>query len=296
MKVYWITGGIGKNVIAAAAMRHIAICTSKDIGILTGWPEVWENMAFIKSVVHPEANGMEAAIQLHEGRIVERPEPYLNLGYRTGKTHLMNAFLEELGFVGVDVDSQPKAYVEVTQEEEGWAKKWLDRFLKENRNIGKIPVMFQPFGLMPQEGQRRSLPPDVAQHIVDILTDKGYVVIQSRGQTDRKLLRTYAPDLRLRHMIALVSAFDYVISADTWLVHVAAATGKKALVFYGATDPAVLGYEQHINVEKSCKLGRCMRPDIALPDNFVCPFQGDCLKYDSNRIEEVLGRYLEWRS
>lgn len=294
MKVYWITGGIGKNIVAAAAVRAVSVATDQKTGILTGWPEVWENTPFVDSVVHPDANGPDAALKLHTGNVVERPEPYLNLGYRAGKTHLMEAYLEEMGRADADLDSQPKAYLELSGGEVEWAKEWLERFLKEHRREGRTPVLFQPFGLKPHEGQRRSLPPDVSQNIVDLLNSKDYVVVQSRAHTDRKLTDTLAPDLRLRHMISLVSAFEHIITVDTWLSHAAAALDKKALVFYGATDPKVLGYDCHTNAAKSCKLGRCMRPSISLPDNFVCPFQGDCLNYDKALIKEVLGRYLEW--
>lgn len=288
-----IDGGLGKQMCAASAVHAFGEANGQKVNVITGWPDAWKNHPWVADTAH--FMDTRKARPLCAKANVLRPEPYRELSYRLEGQHLIAAYMKALG-VPIDLAVKHLPLLKVDQGEREWAQTRLESYVAENAlKETKGTVAFMPFGGQAGEGMLRSLPQDQAQMAVEIMKELGWAVFQFRGQTDTKLKGIVSPDLDVRYMISLVTAFDRVVTVDTWLNHAAAALDKKALVFWGASSEKKLGYEEHKNARRQCecKIWPCGRPEMTIPDPFVCPYDGECLRWEEDELRSVLEEYLD---
>lgn len=286
-KVVFVDGGLGKQLMAARAIWDCWLTTKEKSFIVSGWPDVWRNHPGVEDVAH--FNDLKRVRPMCARRVMLRPEPYGETDYRLKGMHLVETYRRLLGVKG----DGNKPFLSLEGKEIEWARKRFDEYKKEHDAKGKA-VAFMPFGGTPWEGMVRSLPLKLAQRVVDFMVGMGWCVFQFRGPTDVKLKSVVTPDLDIRYMLALLSAFDYVVTVDTWMQHAAVALEKKPLVIWGASSEVKLGYTEAWNIrrEGECKLAPCERPEMTIPDPFVCPYDGECLNWDSS-LEDRIGEYLD---
>lgn len=293
-KVIVVGGGAGKNLCATRAVWQYHEESEQTPYILTGWPDLWRGLEFIGGAAWFEDK--KTCHEFYRNREVLRPEPYEKASYRLDGRHLIDVYCECLGVASPKACSKYPVIVRTGQEIE-WGSKRLGMYREEHGIDPKAKTAFvQFFGSSIERGQIKSFSLERAKMLSGILEEKGIVVFQSRGLKDAKIPRAITPDLDIRHMLLLANEMDYIITVDTWLVHAAAAMQKKALVFYGGTRQSNVGYGHLMNIQRKCQIGPCGRPELTVPDPFMCPFDGDCMVWTEEELRNRIEEYLSWVS
>lgn len=292
-------GGLGKQIMATAVVKSIRE-TYPDavIHVQTSYPEAFAGLDFVDKYF--PYGPVPYFYESHEDFHVLECEPYLDMGYRKGEKHLIDAWCDNLdlprpeskcGIVCLDAE----------EEEIG------TRFLAEAK---KPVVAVQFFGgtsyFSPQEAQNplrpmhyRAIKKDAAQQVVKELSELGFLPIQIGLPTETKLegcaQLTQGDVMNPRYVMAILSKCQHAILIDSFAQHVWAALGKKdALVLWGGTHPGVLGYDtnKNISLKSSCSKLHCGRPNTFMFDfrgnnsPWKCVLNGRCMAFDSKKIVE----------
>lgn len=287
--VIFVNGGLGKQLCAARVLYWRWIQCQEQVGVVSGFPEVWEGHPGVYTAAHP--GDLSACRALYAKADVLTPEPYSDSAYRFDLRHLILSYCDLLEVVPGE---PPLPYLCVTEEQKTWAAQRLVDFVAQSGEVGE-PVAVMPFGMGAfAPGLVRSFSIESGKKLVALLRQHGCVVIQFRGPTDYKLPGVISPDLDLKYALPLVSAFKKIISVDTWLHHAAAALGIRSLVFWGATSSQQLGHSLHQNTsKKTCPIGPCQRPALVFPDPFICPYDRECMEWEDSSLATELETYLE---
>lgn len=87
------------------------------------------------------------------------------------------------------------------------------------------------------------------QAVVDLLLRDGCVVVQTNYGRDKLKGVRFATTPTFRHALALMSRAKVVLVPEGGLHHGAAAVGVPAVVLFGGfIPPAVMGYDEHVNL------------------------------------------------
>lgn len=296
-------GGLGKNIIATAVAKAIkAEYPNCILHVQSSYPRAFAHLPYVDEF-YP-AKPLPYFRQSHIDFEIFDAEPYLHLGYRQGKTHLIDAWCEMLG---VKPPAEKHGEIVLNSHE----KKLGDLLMKKPPEQ-KI-IAFQPFGgtsyYTAQDAQDptkikhyRDLEPAQAQAIVNGLRQRGYIVLQASLPTEPQLENAIPLGKILnssqisdpRHVFAILSHCDGLLGIDSFAVHAWHALGKdNAVVLWGGTSCDVLGYPKDKNMaHKDCKCPdlHCHRPDAALGDYagdeilWTCPLAGACMAFDAEKV------------
>lgn len=117
------------------------------------------------------------------------------------------------------------------------------------------------------DSPRKVMPPDIWHVLVEMLLDDDAFVFQVGRARDQRIRNAYSL-LGLttpRQAIELVRRSSVVITADSFIMHVAHHTRTPAVVVWGPTSSHVYGYPEHMHLQlpKRCDLGEyedCIGP------------------------------------
>lgn len=295
--------GFGRQIMGTAVAKAIRDEHPNCIlHVQTTFPRAFKGLEFIDRLYPMGA--LPYFLEEHANFEIIAPEPYLHLGYRQGKVHLIEAWCE---MAGVAAPKDLRGTLVLDSHEIAFAKQRMA--VPEGRKI----IAFQPFGgtayTSAQEAQDptrvkhyRDLSPEAAQAICTKLGEAGYIVLQLSLPTEHQLQgaiplaqvtgRDGVQDPRL--IFAALNACHGFLGIDSFGVHAWNALGKSnAVVLWGGTNPDVLGYPKDKNMVAEgckCKTLHCHRPDIALGDFcgdgilWTCPRGGDCMAFDPDRV------------
>lgn len=295
--------GFGRQIMGTAVAKAIrAAHPDAVLHVQTTFPRAFKGLGCVDRLYPMGA--LPYFLEEHSDFEIIAPEPYLHLGYRQGKTHLIEAWCE---MAGVETPKELRGEIVLDSHEISFAKQRMA--VPEGRKV----IAFQPFGgtayTSAQEAQDptrvkhyRDLIPEAAQVICAKLVEAGYIVLQLSLPTEHQLQGTIplaqvtgrdgVQDPRL--IFAVLNACQGFLGIDSFGVHAWNALGKtNAIVLWGGTNPAALGYPKDKNlVSESCKCPtpHCHRPDIALGDFcgdgilWTCPRGGDCMAFDPERV------------
>jgi ADP-heptose:LPS heptosyltransferase len=308
--LFRLGGGLGKQIMGTAVAQAIKDAHPDSVlHVQTSYPRAFQGLDFVDRL-YP---GMPLPYfkEEHDGFEIIAPEPYLHLGYREKKVHLIKAWCE---MAGVKPPEEIRGIIRLNSHEIALAKQRMG--VPE----GKKVIAFQPWGgtayTQAQEANdptrikhTRDLPFETAQKIVVGLVKAGYIVVQISLPTERRLEGaipleqiTGRVDVQdPRHVFAVLSACHGFLGIDSFGVHAWNALGKKAaVVLWGGTSSSVLGYptDKNLTHETKCPTPHCHRPDAALGDvigdgiTWTCPRDNECMSFDAERVvREVIKSY-----
>ena len=295
------TGGIGRNIMATAVVRNVKKAfPDKDLIVVATCPDVFLKNPHIRRVIH-----FGQAMYFYEDYIQESKsvvinvEAYTSFDYVYKRKHFVQSWCD---MIGVPCDAvMPELFF--TKNEKRMAKLYLEQFDREmvlfQHDGGKAPEdKSEKAQITAKAGMyRRSLPKDVVDGVTDGLIERGFMV--GSFQHENQYCPTKAENIKfpIRAVLGLLLHVPHVIGIDSCLIHGAAAVHKKALVLWGGTSPAVLGYEFHENMTRRvCDTPMCHRPNSYLfdvqPTGFLweCPHDDACMNYEAAEILESFDR------
>lgn len=225
-------------------------------------------------------------------------EVYRSHGYRIMNKHFVQCWLKhELG-IEPAYNNLILPIMDIGKEFFDEANKFLDKYQKD-RPIALIQLKGGTSYFSPDKAtcftfQERQIRQSLAKTIVDLLLDSGYKVIRYGLPGEPSVKGTIQSNkvLDFRIWMAMCKLADKIICADSSLAHMAASQNKRALVLWGATNPANLGWPIHVNIVRSdWHCNGCGRPDTHFGDNpnWNCRFHGEC----SNHNEEIIKKEIE---
>jgi len=306
--IFIVDGGIGKNIAATSVVKSLKEkYKDKRIIVLAGCQEVFFYNPNVYKVFRFDNPLYFYDDYINEESFPVKVEPYFNYGYITKQKHLINSWCEELN---LENKKYPDLYF--LENELEAAKMYVDRVTKEGK---KELILLQWIGgMIPQDKSkvelkgslakmfRRAIPFDIAQKIVDILIEKGYVVGNVAHENYPELKNTEKIFFPLRSVLALLKFSKTFIGIDSFLQHASASEviRKRGIVCWEGTSPICLGYDTNINLTKEkCPTPFCHRPNSYLFDTqphgatWDCIYGEPCGKYTAEEIIEVFERTFE---
>lgn len=259
MKIYNITGGIGRQIAFTAVISKIP----EKIYVLSPYPDIFQFNPNVDRVLSP---GMPYLWNDYITKYdIVTPEPYLDNDFIHKKIHLIEAFCREC-----KVEYEENMLPEIT------LLKSLDddaeKFLKDHKKF--IIVQFTggqpPFGEMKekfnQKGQHRNYPEHLAQKLVNLIHDKysDLAILNMSLPNEYKLDHTIQIAAPYLFYVALLKRCITFVGIDSSLNHMSACAEKKGIVMWFGTSPVHFGYKQNINLSGNCKFNdiHCSRPYV----------------------------------
>jgi len=293
------SGGLGKQISATRVVKQLKFkFPDSIIHVQTSYPEAFTNLKFVDKFF--PLSPVPYFYEEHKNFKVIEAEPYLNLEYRQGKKHIVDAWCEMLG---LDIPKEKYGIIELDEQEKN-----IIETIFRNLKLAVPLVAVQFTGgtsyYTPQDANDpsrmkhyRDVPHPIAQKIVDGIVQKGKAVIQIALPTEKKLQNClYLPDNQImspRNLFAILDKCIGGIFIDSFCQHAWAALGKKdAVVLWGGTNPVNLGYENNINLynKENCENLHCNRPNSFMFD-FIgngqlwkCPFSANCMKFKPDHV------------
>jgi len=288
--VFWVEGGIGKNIAATASIDSIrAAYPDRKIVVLCSWPEVWLHNPkihrFFKHGQHPYF-----FYDYIKGRdtVVMRNEPYCSQDYFYSKKHISQIFCECNGveFIG----GKPEIYLTPTEVGES-----IDAL-----NVAPKPsLLLQTHGGLPQKDKRfspwlRSLPFNLTIQLKQKLEEK-FSIIQLRGKEQDEIPGTIQVDYPLRIIMGMIKHAHKRLFIDSFAQHAAAAMGVESTVLWCGSSSNVFGYESNKNIQAKLNLSNYKDIDAIFTEfpieamHHQCPVENDFNKmFDADEIAATL--------
>ena len=290
--VFHIEGGIGKHIAATAVVE----CYKKNnpntkVVVVCAWPEVFLNNPTVERVYK-----LGSVPYFYRDYILNKDveiyahEPYKTTTHITKKSHLIESWC---AMIGIEYGGEKPRLVLNFREREIAAK-------LINNTTGKPVLIFQPFGGPGKEYQEtpyswmRDIHPDVAQTLVDKLSEKYHVVyvcydfhpqLQNCVRVDQILQK--------KVLFGLLEYSHARLLIDSSLQHAAAALNLPSTVVWVATQPEIFGYKIHKNITSTESFPKGTVDSYLHDYNFTgaiyeCPFTAPNQIFDINAILETL--------
>ena len=275
--VVQIDGGIGRIVCAVPAIEKLA--KNRKVIVLTSHPEVFWNSPHIHKIYNLSREYLWDDVIRHGEFLF--PEPYFNHLYYSQKQHLVQSF-DMLLNGGEGEFCNPKLYL--MQEEIMWATEFIKA---RKQDSGKDVAMLQCFGSSAKiecgktiDSSHRSLPMNVVENICNN-SNCTYI---NGSHIKMSMPNIWQQDFTLRQLFALTAMCDFIVSIDSYLMHVGAAFNKVGVVFFGGTYSENLGYPNYRMIVRDGY------PKSYMPNRFsgfINENQG-ALDFDSAEMEQII--------
>ena len=237
-----IEGGVGKNVMATAVVRAIAIThPDKKIVVITAHPDVWlNNQRVHKTIQFGTLQYFYNDYIKNKQSLVFMQDPYKHEDYVYRRRHVTDIWCE---LCGVKWDG-PNPELYFTQLENDFCQTMINR---DERPI----LMINAFGGAENQQHKyswaRDIPPITAQRVIEKLSDR-FRVIQIRRPDQIALNGAESFVTNIRQTALMLFHSDRRLLIDSYLQHAAAAFGLKSTVLWGCNTPIALGYSIHDNI------------------------------------------------
>lgn len=283
--VFYVNGGLGKNIAATALLPFIKKKYNNEIVVVASWIEPFKDHPLVHRVIKATSSFNIYDEYIKEGRIL-KSEPYDSHYFIHKKKDLVNTWLHQLNLTNEDEEYKP--YIEPASE-------IIIDTIKAKFGGMKNPILIQPFGGMvfnPDNAfqktfeQTRNMSESLLSKIIDRLKDKYTPVIIQSG-VKRHFHNAETIDINEYQLCQLASIGYPAILIDSSLQHAYAAFGNKATVLWSGTSPDLLGYKIHNNIRvNKCPEVECHRPYSFLGDmldnhqTWQCPYGKVCQDHD----------------
>lgn len=242
-----VDGGLGRVICAIPALEKCA--ESKDITIISCWPEVFQNNPILKNV-HGNRDNTNLWDTVIRGNRIIFPEPYQRFEYYSQQEHLIesfNAILNETPSF-----SYPKLYL--TEFEKAWASDFV-RSVKTKTNKRKL-VAFQPFGATFDINKADNTERSLSLGSATLIANK-FMAFQSDSVLINCTNHIFShPNIwqqkfTTRQLFAAISVCDAVLTVDSCVSHIGKAFNKKGSLILGGTYVKNVGYTDYKIFQKN---------------------------------------------
>ena len=286
--IWFIQGGLGKNVAATALVKSIKKSyPDRELIIVCSWPQVFLNNPNIDRVYN--ANNIPHFYEDYiEGKdiIVCNQEPYNQTGHVTKQQHVLKSWCELLGIEYTN--QQPQLFYNYAEQK------------KFQHQPSPKPVLLIHTGGGPTDDEAeynwtRDIPMEFASSIVDkyskthniiqVTRPKGYKLQHSSV----KIIDTPMANLNL---FSLLQNSNKRVLIDSCLQHAAAAMNLPSTVLWIGTSPTLFGYSQHQNIVAGLNKRANQLIDSTLFDYQFTQNEYQCPYMDVDEIfsQEVLNK------
>lgn len=131
--------------------------------------------------------------------------------------------------------------------------------------------------------------------VVEALFKDGISTVQLGDSNDRILPNTV--DMRGHTPKEAVATIKYAkahMGVDSFTNHAAHAVGTRAVILFGSTSPTGSGYDQNINLWKSCNCSPCYREyEWSKDSKEKCPHNHSCMRnITADEVTEAIRKFL----
>ena len=286
--IWFIQGGLGKNVAATALVKSIKKSyPDRELIIVCSWPQVFLNNPNIDRVYN--ANNIPHFYEDYiEGKdiIVCNQEPYNQTGHVTKQQHVLKSWCELLGIEYTN--QQPQLFYNYAEQ-----KKFQHQ--PSPKPILLIHTSGGPINDEVEYNWTRDIPMEFAASIVDkyskthniiqVTRPKGYKLQHSSV----KIIDTPMANLNL---FSLLQNSNKRVLIDSCLQHAAAAMNLPSTVLWIGTSPTLFGYSQHQNIVAGLNKRANQLIDSTLFDYQFSQNEYQCPYMDVDEIfsQEVLNK------
>lgn len=114
-------------------------------------------------------------------------------------------------------------------------------------------ILIAPFCRPMRNGKKNPKNFPYWQILAVILEGNGHKLIQVGSEGELQVVSDFRKQLSFRELKNLILECDMFISVDTWIQHAAHHYGKRGIVIFGQSDPAIFGYPENVNLLKDKK-------------------------------------------
>ena len=272
--IWFISGGLGKNVSATALVKSIKTThPDRKLIVVCSWPQVFLNNPNIDRVYSMDRTPhfYEDYIE-NKDIIVCNQEPYNQTGHITKQQHILKSWCELLG---IEYNNQqPQLFFNYAEQ-----KRYQHQ--PSPKPVLLIHTSGGPTNDEAEYNWTRDIPMEFASSIVDkysathniiqITRPKGYKLLHPSV----KIIDTPMTNLNL---FSLLKNSDKRILIDSCLQHASVAMGLPSTVLWVGTSPILFGYKQHLNIVAKLPKRASQLVDSDLFDyqfdshDFQCPY------------------------
>lgn len=240
-----INGGAGKTVMFSAVIKNLKeTYSSHKIISVTNFPELLLNNPNIfrcyKTGVTPY---FYEDFVVNDGDIISSLDPYGDSQYLKGENHLISIWSRLLG--ATEQFKNPEIFI-TKREFDHFYNKNFQEFGKANKPL----LVINPFGGAQKDvpySWNRDIPPNQAQELVDVLSQK-YLVVQVGREDQIKLKNCLHFSSSLRGVCCLLKLAKKRILIDSFCQHASAALNLPSTVVWITNKSKVFGYNIHKNI------------------------------------------------
>jgi len=243
--IFYIAGGMGKNIMATAVVKSLKAQFPTDkIIIASPYPVVWQNNPDVFGIESPENTPFiyEKYMKGQDSKVY-RLEPYASEDYFYQRKNLIEIWCDiyKIPCLGL----QPYIYL---KDEEINALRFKIKDIVGDKKIFLIQTNGGAENQSYPISWSRDLPLPIADIICKEMKDLGYLPIHLRRKNQLALKNAEYLDISVRESMCLIDISDKRLFIDSFAQHTAAALNKKSVVTWVSNTPKVFGYEIHKNI------------------------------------------------
>jgi hypothetical protein len=290
--IFYIAGGMGKNIIATSVIRSLKQLFPNDkIIIVSPYSVIWQNNPDVFDIELPENTPLVYEKYIKEKNSkVYRLEPYSSEDYFYQRKSLIQIWCDLYKIPCTNL--QP--YIYLTEEEINVVKNKITNIVGDK----KIFLIQTNGGAENQNypiSWSRDLPLPIADIVCKQMNDRGYFSIHLKRQNQLTLKNAISLDLSVRQSMCLIALSDKRLFIDSFAQHAAAALNKKSVVTWVSNTPKVFGYDLHTNILPIASKDFRHNIDSFLEQYNITGNIHEC-PYSTNLIystDEILNKLLE---
>ena len=284
--VWFIQGGLGKNVAATALLKTLKQTYSdREIVLVVSWPQVFLNNPYIDRVYNASniPYFYETYIE-NKDVIICNHEPYHQTGHITKQKHLLENWCDLLK---IKYTNQcPELFYNYAEQK------------AYQQGTPSKPILLINTGGGPLDEKAtynwtRDIPIEFAQEIINKYSSTHNIIQVTRPngyKLDHPSVKVINEPMANLNLFALLQNTSKRILIDSCLQHAAAALKLPSTVLWVGTSPIVFGYKQHQNIIAGLPKRAHQLIDSALFDYQFANNEYQCPYMDINEIfsKEIL--------
>jgi hypothetical protein len=241
--LFHVEGGIGKNIAATASAKAMKRqFPDHKLIVLASWPECFLNNPYVdRFYKHGVSPYLYEDFIKGKECLIFRHEPYFANEYFQ-KTHSLPEIFCKIN--GVEYNNEkPSIVLNPLEEQIG-----IDFVNSQPKPV----LVFQGNGGPPDPHSQfnwlRDIPPDLAQNLIDVLSQV-YTVVQLCHKDQMKYKNTITPEMPLRSVFSIIKYSQARLFIDSFAQHCAAGLNQSSTVCWFGTSSKVFGYDLHYNAQ-----------------------------------------------
>lgn len=240
--IFECSGDLARNILATAVVSSIKKAyPDRKIVVVTLFPEVWLHnphvyrfytIGKLAYFYDDYVNGKDA--------IIFRHDPVTAEDFAYDRKHILEIWCD---LCGVPYDGSLPSLHFTWREKEA-----VGKLTKSDKPLFFIQTNVSPVAPQVPEFWATDIPLDVAQQVVDRMTEKGFATIHLRSDLQPALRNAQTLMMDNRQTLCAISYSKARLFMDSYAMHAAAAFNLPSTVLWVAKNPKVIGYAHDTNI------------------------------------------------